>query len=297
MKVTIMKKIILYTLLTLAHLSADTLIVGGGESGSYSKVQDAINAASDGDTVFINAGTYIETVSNTKDIAIIGSGMGVTLIYSASSPTLFSRNGILKNLSVQTTSTRAGEINGGVTVYNCEFIGSCTGSSSCTALYAQNGNTVYNSILRDSYYGLSGGKAFNCILYNNTYGFSGLEIQNSILYNNAYGLNNTGGLHVYNIYSGNTNYGVTLALGEKNEDPKFENAPTSWLLKSDSGLFDAGNPASNFKDFDGSINDIGIYGGAHSPGNGPSVTTLSISSNSVNQGTKVTITATAKSNN
>ena len=39
-----------------------TLYVGGSEPGNYTKIQDAINNASDGDTVFVYNGTYDEKV-------------------------------------------------------------------------------------------------------------------------------------------------------------------------------------------------------------------------------------------
>ena len=38
----------------------NTLYVGGSGEGNYTKIQDAINNASDGDTVFVYNGTYYE---------------------------------------------------------------------------------------------------------------------------------------------------------------------------------------------------------------------------------------------
>ena len=49
----------------------NTLLVG---SGGYATIQEAINAASSGDTIQIAAGTYGENVSVDKELTIIGSG-------------------------------------------------------------------------------------------------------------------------------------------------------------------------------------------------------------------------------
>ena len=49
-----------------------TLYVGGSGGGNYSKIQDAINDSSDGDTVFVYNGTYHESITINKKISIIG---------------------------------------------------------------------------------------------------------------------------------------------------------------------------------------------------------------------------------
>jgi len=64
----------------------DILYVGGSGSGNYSNIQDAINASSNGDTVFVYNGTYYENIivnktvnllgESTKDTIIDGSGFG-----------------------------------------------------------------------------------------------------------------------------------------------------------------------------------------------------------------------------
>jgi parallel beta-helix repeat protein len=58
----------------------NTLYVGGTGDGNYTKIQDAINNASDWDTVFVYNGTYYENVNVTKSINLIGEDRDTTVI-------------------------------------------------------------------------------------------------------------------------------------------------------------------------------------------------------------------------
>ena len=62
--------------LTLSFLpepaGATTLYVGGGGPGNYTTVQEAIDAANDGDTVYVFGGTYYENVIVNKRLSLIG---------------------------------------------------------------------------------------------------------------------------------------------------------------------------------------------------------------------------------
>jgi parallel beta-helix repeat protein len=60
--------------------SVGTLYVGGGGAGNYTTIQEAIDAASDGDTVFVYAGTYNENVVIDKSIALMGQSRANTTI-------------------------------------------------------------------------------------------------------------------------------------------------------------------------------------------------------------------------
>jgi len=56
------------------------LYVGGDDPGNYTKIQDAINASSNGDTVFVYNGTYCENVIVNKSINLVGEDRNTTLI-------------------------------------------------------------------------------------------------------------------------------------------------------------------------------------------------------------------------
>ena len=59
-----------------------TLYVGGSEPGNYSKIQNAIDNASDGDAVYVYGGMYYENVVIRKSISLIGENKYTTIIDS-----------------------------------------------------------------------------------------------------------------------------------------------------------------------------------------------------------------------
>jgi parallel beta-helix repeat protein len=62
--------------------SGNTLYVGGSEPGNYSRIQDAIDAASNNDTVFIfdDSSPYFENVIVNKQISLIGENRDTTIV-------------------------------------------------------------------------------------------------------------------------------------------------------------------------------------------------------------------------
>lgn len=57
-----------------------TLYVGGAGPNNYSKIQDAVDNTSNGDTIFVYQGTYSEHVLITKNITVIGESRDHTII-------------------------------------------------------------------------------------------------------------------------------------------------------------------------------------------------------------------------
>jgi len=60
--------------------AGNTLYVGGSGANNYTKIQDAINDANDGDTIFVYSGTYYENVVINKTINLIGENKNTTII-------------------------------------------------------------------------------------------------------------------------------------------------------------------------------------------------------------------------
>ena len=67
-----------FTLFKTGTASGETLHVGTGQT--YSKIQDAINAASFGDTVYVKSGTYYEHLTVNKNISLVGESPASTII-------------------------------------------------------------------------------------------------------------------------------------------------------------------------------------------------------------------------
>ncbi len=62
------------------NASAATLYVGGGGPGNYTTIQDAINTANPGDTVYVFAGTYNEQISIGIPLSLQGESRDTTTI-------------------------------------------------------------------------------------------------------------------------------------------------------------------------------------------------------------------------
>lgn len=56
------------------------LYVGGSGENNYSKIQDAIDNASDGDTIFVYSGVYYENIVINKSISLVGENREKTII-------------------------------------------------------------------------------------------------------------------------------------------------------------------------------------------------------------------------
>ena len=67
--------------------AANTLYVGGGGGGNYSTIQEAINSANPGDTIFVydDSSPYNENVIVNKSVNLIGEDRNTTVIYGGSS--------------------------------------------------------------------------------------------------------------------------------------------------------------------------------------------------------------------
>jgi parallel beta-helix repeat protein len=65
---------------SIASSNGNILYVGGSGPGNYSKIQDAIDNASDGDIVYVYNGTYDEGLSLSKTINLTGENNNITII-------------------------------------------------------------------------------------------------------------------------------------------------------------------------------------------------------------------------
>ena len=72
----------------------NTLYVGGSGPGNYTRIQDAVNASSDGDTVFVydDSSPYFEHVIILKALTLIGENKNTTVIDWENSGNVFTVN-------------------------------------------------------------------------------------------------------------------------------------------------------------------------------------------------------------
>jgi hypothetical protein len=59
---------------------ADTLCVGGTNPGCFASIQDAVDAAHDGDVIRVAPGTYAGGITIDKSVELVGAGAGATTI-------------------------------------------------------------------------------------------------------------------------------------------------------------------------------------------------------------------------
>lgn len=78
----------------------------------YSTIQEAINEASDGDTVFVRAGTYYEQVIVNKAVSLVGENVSTTIVDGGGSGNVFTVN--KNNVSITSFTIR----NSGTTLGN-----------------------------------------------------------------------------------------------------------------------------------------------------------------------------------
>ena len=64
----------------ISRTDGNTFYVGGSGPGNYSAIQDAIDEALDGDTVFVFSGTYKENIELNKRLSLIGEDKNTTII-------------------------------------------------------------------------------------------------------------------------------------------------------------------------------------------------------------------------
>jgi len=181
------------------------LYVGGSGPNNYTKIQDAIDNASDGDTVFVYSGFYFESITIEKSIMLIGEDKNETVVEG-------------KNLSgylVRVKDSDGITIRGftfnnsynGIYMINSDFsnITDCIIFSSNVSkvdygIYCETSKHIIinnNEILNFSYCGIGFARCSNCLVTHNT-------IMNCALY--AYG---TG---VFNKYTYNTITNTTNAV-------------------------------------------------------------------------------------
>jgi parallel beta-helix repeat protein len=159
--------------------------------GEYSTIQDAINNASGGNTIFVHKGAYYGDIVINKSVSLVGEDRDLTVIYGSEPYYVISI--IAGGASVKGFTVRAyrSAVNS-ITVYS-------------------GGNILEGNRIEDGYLGLTLSSGNNMILdniiSNNTDGLSIYYSGNNVISGNVV-VNNSIGISLYssenNMFSGNT---------------------------------------------------------------------------------------------
>jgi len=175
---------------TLPILEGDTIYVGGSGPGNFSKIQDAINNASNGDTVFVFSGTYNENPYVNKSIELIGENKNSTIIKG------FKIDDVIKI------------VNSWVSVQNFYINNSGPfGTHSGIKINGEIHNvSIKNNIITDNLIGICIGDEYSSYIVKHT------RIEGNLIKNNTFGL--TLYVSYYTMISNNTFIGNGIVIPE-----------------------------------------------------------------------------------
>ena len=185
----------------------DTLYVGGSGPGNYTSIQDAIDDASNGDTIFVYSGTYYENIIIDVSIDLIGEDKDTTIISGDG-------NGHVVELTSDDVTITGFKIrNGGgylgasaihtptnnVAIYENIFSDNMFGVK---LYYSSNVDITDNIFTDNSWRGIEIKGSTNTVISNNQITYSGVgaiwidgSAQNILIQNNII-KNNGDGIHV-----------------------------------------------------------------------------------------------------
>ena len=194
------------------NFSGNTLYVGGNGPGNYSTIQDAIDNADSGNTIFVYKGTYDEHVTIDKQINLLGEEKTETFIISEEGPTIIIINGV-DGVKISGFSIRKSEghnpalnISSNLNIIDNNIFDSF---SSNIILWKVHDNIIKNNCIKDrgTGYGIwlvnsNGNNIFNNIFTNNSFGITLSESSLNDIYNNFFEINGIG-IVLYNFCESN----------------------------------------------------------------------------------------------
>jgi parallel beta-helix repeat protein len=143
------------------NYNGKTLYVGGNGPENYSKIQEAIDNASEGDNIIVFHGIYYEVVSISKQLCIKGEGKEITIIdaqkkgYSVN----ISANGVnISGFTIQNGSYSSSIVNeANLFIFSCDNIiteNIFKYSESGIMMHNTNGNIISENIMSNNDIGL-----------------------------------------------------------------------------------------------------------------------------------------------
>jgi parallel beta-helix repeat protein len=207
-------------------------------------IQDAIDGAGEGDTVYVHAGTYTENVVVDKSLTLIGDGTDVVTVKAWSSRyDVFKVTADWVNIS-GFTATGADSTYSRPSGFSLEdgseycniSENKCSDNDHGIYLDASSNNTLTNNVASGNRDGIallgysSNNTLTNNVASGNGYGIALRHSSNNTLANNTANSNTESGIYVYdsdnntlqeNTANGNENYGINLDSNWKNPKTKY----------------------------------------------------------------------------
>jgi parallel beta-helix repeat protein len=144
-------------------MGATTIYVDDSGGANYTKIQEGIDAASDGDTVFVYSGIYYENVVVDRTINLTGENMDATIINGGVNGDVVHINANWTNVTGFTITESGGDINdAGIelnNVHNCSIIWNNISNNNAYGIYLESSanikiinNNVSNQVWRGGIY-------------------------------------------------------------------------------------------------------------------------------------------------
>jgi len=238
----------------------------GNPAENYTSIQDAINAANNGDTVFVYVGNYTENVVVNKRINLTGEDRNTTIINGSGTGDVIHVSLNWVNITGFTvTLSGSGFTGAGIGLYdveNCRIVNNNVSSNNGCGIYLEsssNNNIMSNNILLNNHEGIlltagfgpgqpskSNNITDNYVSLNNEFGISIQDSSNNNIMGNTFKSNK--GAEIYLDLSSNNNitnnnislnmFGIYLNWALNN------NITNNYIFNCNSGLF-LGSLSSN----------------------------------------------------
>ncbi|HEC80968.1 MAG TPA: DUF1565 domain-containing protein [Thermoplasmatales archaeon] len=205
--------------------------------GKYSSIQNAVNHASDGDTVIVQPGVYYEKITINKPITLVGSGADKTVITCKNASEVFTitestdiirinaDNCTIQGFTITSPSKELSSRTHGIVINSSNNrIVNNTISHCAYGIYTYHktrGNNISHNIVTDNKYGiyLFFGTENNIILRNNvSYNDYGIRVKsiNNTVFENLILRNNVMGVYLCCVAAGNLVYGNAFIGNNEN---------------------------------------------------------------------------------
>ena len=152
--------------------TGNILYVGGSGPGNYTKIQDAIDNASDGDVIFVYSRTYYENVIVNKSINLIGENENTTVIDGNLSGDVVKVTANYVTISRFTVQNSGNWSNAGINLHSVQHcrIEHVKASNNEYGIYLYNSTncTITNCIVNNNVDGIELHSSNNCTISNCT---------------------------------------------------------------------------------------------------------------------------------